>query len=72
MPTMLRPRQRNHKGCSMTRRIDEHVQFDTSEEQYESKHRDWPKTLAEKDAADARAERLREKAAARARKRVSA
>lgn len=56
----------------MTRRTDEHVHFDTSEDQYESKHRDWPKTLAEKDAADERAERLREAAAERARKRVSA
>lgn len=56
----------------MTRRSDEHVQFDTSEEQYESKHRDWPKTLAEKDAADERAERLQQQRAERARKRVSA
>ncbi|WP_179274321.1 hypothetical protein [Rhodococcus sp. 05-2255-3B1] len=56
----------------MTRRFDEHVHHDTTDDQYESKHRDWPKTLAEKDAADAKAERLRAQAAERARKRVSA
>lgn len=63
-------------GGVVTRRSDEHVHFDTTDDQYESKHRDWPKTLAEKDAADAKAERLREKRAAReaerARKQVSA
>lgn len=59
----------------MTRRIDEHVHHDSTDDQYETRHREWPKTLAEKDAADARAERLREQAAQRqaerARKRVS-
>lgn len=55
----------------MTRRIDEHIQYDTTDDQYETRHREWPKSLAEKDAADARAERLRQQAAERARKRVS-
>ena len=56
----------------MTRRSDGHVHHDSTDDQYETRHRDWPKTLAEKDAADERAERLREAAAERARKRVSA
>lgn len=56
----------------MTRRIDEHVHHDSTDDQYETRHREWPKSLAEKDAADARAERLQEQAAQRARKRVSA
>lgn len=55
----------------MTRRIDEFEQ-PISDEHYKLRHQDWPKSLAEQDAADARADRLRARAAERARKRVRA
>ncbi|WP_165839608.1 hypothetical protein [Rhodococcus sp. Eu-32] len=55
----------------MTRRIDEHVHHDTSEEQYDSRHRQRPKSLAEWDVEWARQERIERTVAKRARNRVA-
>jgi hypothetical protein len=55
----------------MTRRIDEHVHVDTTDDQYSIRHLARPKSLAEQDAEWERTERIREQAAERARKRVS-
>lgn len=56
----------------MTRRIDEHVHHDTTEDQYSTRWKQAPKSLAEQDAEWERTERIQEQAAERARKRVSA
>lgn len=53
----------------MTRRIDEHVHVEISDEQYDRRHQAWPKSLAEQDAEWARQERIQKQAAERARRR---
>lgn len=60
----------------MTRRIDEHVHHDTTEDQYTKRHQFRPKSLAEQDAEWERQERIQAQSERRhaelARKRVSA